>query len=95
MEIFEAATAGMRLYPTEHLKQVIIIPQYHARPLVTTAMYDEFVFTSYSCDVLLQKLDGLRLHYSALPVRCQMRPGCISFVCSQANSSISQKSYVR
>jgi hypothetical protein len=52
MEVFEAATDGMRLYPTEHLKQVIIIPQYHARPLVTTSMYDEFVFTCYSCDVL-------------------------------------------
>lgn len=52
MEVFEAATDGMRLYPTERLKQVIIIPQYHARPLVTTSMFDEFVFTSYSCDVL-------------------------------------------
>lgn len=52
MEVFEAATDGMRLYPTDHLKQVIIIPQYHARPLVTTSMYDEFVFTSYSCDAL-------------------------------------------
>lgn len=52
MDVFEAATAGMRLYPTEHLKQVILIPQYHARPLVTTSMFDEYVFTSYSCDVL-------------------------------------------
>lgn len=95
MEVFEAATDGMRLYPTDHLKQVIIIPQYHARPLVTTSMYDEFVFTSYSCDALLRKLDGLLQHYSALPERCQMRRGCLSFVCSQANSSISQKSYVR
>lgn len=52
MEVFEQATEGMRLYPAEQLKQVIIIPQYHPRPLVTSAMYDEFVFTSYSCDVL-------------------------------------------
>lgn len=52
MEVFEAATDGMRLYPTEQLKHVIIIPQYHARPLVTTSMYDEYVFTSYSCDAL-------------------------------------------
>ncbi len=52
MEVYEQATEGMRLYPTDHLKQVIIIPQYHARPLVTTSQYDEFVFTSYSCDVL-------------------------------------------
>lgn len=52
MDVFEQATQGMRLYPTERLKQVIIIPQYHARPLVSTNFYDEFVFTSYSCDVL-------------------------------------------
>lgn len=92
MEVFEAATDGMRLYPTEHLKQVIIIPQYHARPLVTTSMYDEFVFTSYSCDVLLRKLDALLQHYFALPEHSRMRRGCLSFVYSQANSSISQKS---
>lgn len=52
LEVFEQATAGMRLYPTGQLKQVILIPQYHPRPLVTSALYDEFVFTSYSCDVL-------------------------------------------
>lgn len=52
MEVFEQATEGMRLYPAGQLKQVIIIPQYHPRPLITSAMYDEFVFTSYSCDVL-------------------------------------------
>ncbi|MEI2399926.1 MULTISPECIES: ArsR/SmtB family transcription factor [Paenibacillus] len=52
MEVYEAATAGMRLYPSETLKQVIITPQYHARPLVTSTLFDEFVFTSYSCDVL-------------------------------------------
>jgi DNA-binding transcriptional ArsR family regulator len=52
MEIYEAATEGMRLYPSDLLKQVILTPQYHARPLVTSAIYDEFVFTSYSCDVL-------------------------------------------
>jgi DNA-binding transcriptional ArsR family regulator len=52
LEVFEQATAGMRLYPTEQLKKVILIPQYHPRPMVTSAIYDEFVFTSYSCDVL-------------------------------------------
>lgn len=52
IEVYEAATAGMRLYPSETLKQVIITPQYHARPLVTSSFFDEFVFTSYSCDVL-------------------------------------------
>lgn len=52
MEVYEQATAGMRLYPAGQLKQVILIPQYHPRPLVTSAFYDEFVFTSYSCDVL-------------------------------------------
>lgn len=52
MEVYETATAGMRLYPSETLKQVIITPQYHARPLVTSSFFDEFVFTSYSCDVL-------------------------------------------
>ncbi|WP_151735689.1 ArsR/SmtB family transcription factor [Paenibacillus tengchongensis] len=51
-EVFEQATAGMRLYPTESLKQVILIPQYHARPLVTSTFYDEVLFTAYSCDVL-------------------------------------------
>ncbi|MEK3712472.1 ArsR/SmtB family transcription factor [Paenibacillus sp. FSL R7-0333] len=52
MAIYEAATEGMRLYPSETLKQVIITPQYHARPLVISSQYDEFVFTSYSCDAL-------------------------------------------
>lgn len=52
LEVYEQATAGMRLYPTAQLKQVILTPQYHPRPLVTSALYDEFVFTSYSCDVL-------------------------------------------
>ncbi|WP_042201412.1 ArsR/SmtB family transcription factor [Paenibacillus camerounensis] len=52
MEGYEQATAGMRLYPAEQLKRVILIPQYHARPLVTSAFYDEYVFTSYTCDVL-------------------------------------------
>lgn len=52
MEVYETATAGMRLYPSETLKQVIITPQYHARPLVTSTLFDEFMFTSYSCDIL-------------------------------------------
>ncbi|MFF2019143.1 ArsR/SmtB family transcription factor [Paenibacillus sp. NPDC058177] len=52
MEVYEQATQGMRLYPTDLLKQVVIIPQYHTRPLVTSAIYDEVIFTSYSCDVL-------------------------------------------
>lgn len=57
MEVFEQATEGMRLYPTEQLKQVILIPQYHPRPLVISTMYDEYVFTSYSCDVLPPEAD--------------------------------------
>ncbi|MBW4084930.1 helix-turn-helix transcriptional regulator [Paenibacillus sp. S150] len=52
MGVYERATQGMRLYPGESLKQIILIPQYHARPLVTSSLYDEFVFTSYACDAL-------------------------------------------
>ncbi|OKP87230.1 helix-turn-helix transcriptional regulator [Paenibacillus sp. P32E] len=52
MEVYERATQGMRLYPGESLKQIILIPHYHARPLVTTSLYDEFVFTSYAYDAL-------------------------------------------
>lgn len=52
MQVYEQATEGMRLYPTERLKQVIIVPQYHSRPLVTSSLYDEFVFTSYSFDAI-------------------------------------------
>lgn len=52
MDVYEAATQGMRLYPSETLKQVILIPQYHARPLVISSLYDEYAFTSYSCDAL-------------------------------------------
>ncbi|OKP79139.1 hypothetical protein A3842_13120 [Paenibacillus sp. P3E] len=52
MEVYERATQGMRLYPEESLKQIILIPHYHARPLVTTSLYDEFVFTSYAYDAL-------------------------------------------
>ncbi|WNS41794.1 metalloregulator ArsR/SmtB family transcription factor [Paenibacillus sp. MMS20-IR301] len=52
LEVFEAATEGMRLYPPETLKQIILTPQYHARPLVTSTLYDEYMFTAYSCDAL-------------------------------------------
>ncbi|KWX71693.1 hypothetical protein AMQ84_27705 [Paenibacillus riograndensis] len=52
LEVYEQATQGMRLQPGERLKQIILIPQYHARPLVTSSLYDEFVFTSYACDAL-------------------------------------------
>ncbi|GGF64616.1 hypothetical protein GCM10010912_06990 [Paenibacillus albidus] len=51
-EVYEQATEGMRLYPNDLLKQVILIPQYHARPFVTSAIFDEIIFTSYSCDIL-------------------------------------------
>ncbi|UQZ34546.1 hypothetical protein C2I18_14075 [Paenibacillus sp. PK3_47] len=52
MEVYEQATEGMRLYPVEGLKQAILIPQYHSRPLVTSSLYEEFVFTTYSCDAI-------------------------------------------
>ncbi|OAX48782.1 ArsR/SmtB family transcription factor [Paenibacillus sp. AD87] len=52
LEVYEEATEGMRLYPTPLLKQVILIPQYHARPFVTSAIFDEVIFTSYSADIL-------------------------------------------
>ncbi|WP_334076220.1 MULTISPECIES: winged helix-turn-helix domain-containing protein [Paenibacillus] len=51
MEIYEQATGGMRLYPGEELKQVVLTPQYHYRPLVTSSFFDSIVFTSYSCDL--------------------------------------------
>lgn len=76
MAIYEAATEGMRLYPSKTLKQVIITPQYHARPLVISSQYDEFVFTSYSCDALPPKKDGPLPRYCGLPGRYRMRPGC-------------------
>lgn len=81
MEVYEQATAGMRLYPAEQLKQVILIPQYHPRPLVTTAFYDEFVFTSYSCDVLPPEEGRPLRRFCGLPGRCPMRRGCISSGC--------------
>ncbi|WP_379158292.1 ArsR/SmtB family transcription factor [Paenibacillus sp. sgz5001063] len=52
MEVYERATQGMRLYPAKEVKQIILIPQYHARPLVTSSLCDEFVFTSYAYDAL-------------------------------------------
>ncbi|MBY0217881.1 helix-turn-helix transcriptional regulator [Paenibacillus illinoisensis] len=51
-EVYEQATEGMRLYPNSQLKKVILIPQYHARPFVTSAIFDEVIFTYYSCDIL-------------------------------------------
>lgn len=50
-EVYEQATKGMRLYPAPLLKQVILIPQYHARPLVNQVILDEIVFAHYSCDI--------------------------------------------
>ncbi|MNZ52655.1 Bacterial regulatory protein, arsR family [compost metagenome] len=52
MEVYEQATAGMRLYPNELLKRVILVPQYHLRPLVNSSIYDEIMFTHYSCDII-------------------------------------------
>lgn len=52
MELYEEVTGGMRLYPNDKLKHVIITPQYHARPLVTSSFFDEIAFTSYSADVI-------------------------------------------
>ncbi|GJM79179.1 hypothetical protein HMSSN139_16750 [Paenibacillus sp. HMSSN-139] len=51
MEIYETATNGMRLYPGDTLNQVVLIPQYHARPLVTSSIFETMIFTQYSCDL--------------------------------------------
>lgn len=51
MEIYEMATNGMRLYPSDTLAQVVLIPQYHARPLVTSSIFETIIFTQYSCDL--------------------------------------------
>lgn len=52
LEVYEQVTAGMRLYPSDALKQVVLVPQYHARPFVISAFYDEVIFSSYSCDIM-------------------------------------------
>lgn len=51
-EVYEQATQGMRIYSDSQLKKVILIPQYHARPFVTSTMLDEVIFTNYSCDII-------------------------------------------
>ncbi|WP_068783158.1 ArsR/SmtB family transcription factor [Paenibacillus phocaensis] len=51
MEIYEMATNGMRLYPGDTLNRVVLIPQYHARPLVTSSIFETMIFTHYSCDL--------------------------------------------
>lgn len=51
IELYEKATGGMRLYPSESLKQVVLIPQYHSRPLVTSSIHETVIFTYYSCDI--------------------------------------------
>ncbi|MDT0124358.1 winged helix-turn-helix domain-containing protein [Paenibacillus sp. RRE4] len=51
-EVYEDATQGMRIYPTSKLKKVILIPQYHARPFVTSTIFDEVIFTNYACDIM-------------------------------------------
>jgi len=51
-EVYEQATQGMRIYPNHTLKKIILIPQYHARPFVTSVIFDEMIFTNYSCDIL-------------------------------------------
>jgi DNA-binding transcriptional ArsR family regulator len=50
--VYEDATQGMRIYPTSKLKKVILIPQYHARPFVTSTILDEVIFTNYACDIM-------------------------------------------
>lgn len=52
MEIYEQVTQGIRLYPNENLRKVVIIPQYHARPIVISTLSNEFMFTYYPSDVL-------------------------------------------
>lgn len=51
MDLYEQATGGMRLYPHEELKQIVLIPQYHSRPLVTSSFFESMIFTNYSCDL--------------------------------------------
>ncbi len=48
----EQATGGMKFYPGDRLKRIILTPQFHIRPLVSSSIYDEFIFTQYSCDVI-------------------------------------------
>ncbi|MBP2000093.1 hypothetical protein J2Z69_001112 [Paenibacillus shirakamiensis] len=55
-EVYEQATQGMRLYPNSLLKQVVLIPQFHARPFVNSVIFDEMIFTSYSCDIFPSEL---------------------------------------
>ncbi|RCX19809.1 DNA-binding transcriptional ArsR family regulator [Fontibacillus phaseoli] len=52
LEVYEQATGGMRIYPNELLKRFVLIPQYHSRPLVTSSIFDETIFTHYSCDII-------------------------------------------
>lgn len=51
MDIYEMATNGMRLYPGDALARVVLIPQYHSRPLVTSSIFETMIFTQYSCDL--------------------------------------------
>ncbi|WP_434749873.1 ArsR/SmtB family transcription factor [Paenibacillus amylolyticus] len=50
--MYEDATQGRRIYPTFKLKKVILIPQYHARPFVTSTIFNEVIFTNYACDIM-------------------------------------------
>ncbi|MNW57343.1 HTH-type transcriptional regulator CmtR [compost metagenome] len=52
MELYEQATGGMRLYPNDVLKRIVLVPQYHSRPLVSSNIYDEIMFTHYPCDLI-------------------------------------------
>ncbi|MEF2967963.1 winged helix-turn-helix domain-containing protein [Paenibacillus sp. M1] len=52
MDVCEKATGGMRFYPDGALKRIVLVPQYHARPLVTSSIYDEIIFSHYPCDAI-------------------------------------------
>lgn len=50
MALYEKLTFGMRLYPGGAMRRVVLIPQYHARPLVISSECGSIAFTSYAVD---------------------------------------------
>jgi len=51
-ELYEEATNGIRQAPTEKLKLIRIVPQYHMKPAVHSTHLEDMIISFYGCDAV-------------------------------------------
>lgn len=58
IDVVEKATNGIRQHPVERLERVVLIPQYHARPINLSTHYERLSITCYPADALSPQEDS-------------------------------------